>query len=223
MNSKDFRLAVFLSGRGSNFRAVWEFIQKNNLPIVTSVVVSDHADAAGIAFARERGIETAIVERRVKEQSKEKFNLALADAIKPFQPDLVVLAGFMRVLTAEFISQFRGKIINIHPSLLPNFRGLHAQKQALEAKVTQAGCTVHVVVEEVDAGPIIAQAVVPVFPGDTEETLSERILVKEHIILPAVVTALATKRVEIIPHGTTSTVTIHSREDFPASTDFIVG
>ncbi len=161
-------------------------------------MVSDKPSAPGLQLALEAGIPTAVVLRRPKEISNAEFNRALAAAVEEAAPDLVVLAGFMRVLTGDFISRFYDRIINIHPSLLPAFPGLSAQRQALEAGVKIAGCTVHVALEEIDSGPILGQASVPVLIGDTEESLSERILKQEHVLLPAVVKALVAGKIKII-------------------------
>lgn len=185
------RVAVLLSGRGSNFSALLDAIARDALPVEIVLVLSDQPSAAGLELARSRKLDTAVVRRRPNDRTNEEFNAELAQVLEKASPDLVVLAGFMRVLTNDLIGAFPGRIINIHPSLLPSFKGLSAQRQALEAGVQLAGCSVHVVVEELDSGPILAQAAVPVLPGDTEETLSARILRQEHRILPAVVAAIA--------------------------------
>jgi len=192
-----YRIVVLLSGRGSNFSALNRAVSSGDVPAQIVKVVSDKAGARGLQIARDAGIETAVVERRPKERSNSEFNRELADEVESAAPDLVVLAGFMRVLTSDFISRFRGRIINIHPSLLPAFPGLSAQRQALEAGVKISGCTVHVALEEIDAGPILGQSSVPVLAGDNEEMLSERILKQEHKLLPAVVRALATGALKI--------------------------
>ncbi len=192
-----FRIAVMLSGRGSNFAALREHIVRENLPIEIVLVLSDQPEAAGLARAKGWGLNTAVVRRLPKERSNAEFNVDLARAVARAKPDLVVLAGFMRILTTEFISEFRGRAINIHPSLLPAFRGLHAQRQAIEAGVKLSGCTVHVALEELDAGPILAQAEVPVLADDTEESLAARILKEEHRILPAVVRDIAEGKIRI--------------------------
>jgi len=199
--TSNFRIVLLLSGRGSNFAALKRRIDEQKLPIEIALVLSDKSNAPGLALAKEWGLKTAVVSRRPKEISNEEFNAQLAAAVCSERPDLVVLAGFMRILTSEFISPLRGKIINIHPSLLPSFRGLHAQQQALDAGVKVSGCTVHVALEELDAGPILAQAAVPVMPDDDEHALSERILLEEHKLLPAVVRALAEKSIEIRVHA----------------------
>ena len=142
------------------------------------VVISDKAEAAGLAKAEERGIETLVIER--KQRARAEHDGEIADALKERGVEIVCLAGYMRLLSPEFITAYRGRILNIHPSLLPSFTGLHAQRQALEHGVKFSGCTVHFVDEELDHGPIIAQAVVSVMDDDTEETLSARIIVEEH-------------------------------------------
>ena len=186
-----FKIAVLLSGRGSNFESLASAVRASSVNAEVALVVSDRESAEGLSKAESLGISTLVVPRNLKQQSIEVFNEKIAAAVRPYQPDLIVLAGFMRVLTSEFIRHFEKKIINIHPSLLPAFPGLHAQQQALDAGVPESGCTVHFAYEEVDAGPIIAQANVPVKRTDTVEVLSERILQQEHELLPAVVLAIA--------------------------------
>lgn len=198
---KAFRIVVFLSGRGSNLRALYEYIVGENLPIEIARVICDKQAAPGLKYAEERGIPSTYVPRKPKEESPEQFHQRLIQAAAAENPDLVVLAGFMRILSAEFIEAFRGKIVNIHPSLLPAFRGLHAQRQALDAGVRIAGCTVHFVTEELDGGPIVAQAGVPVLPADTEETLSDRILTQEHRIYPLAIRAIAEGKVSLGSDG----------------------
>ena len=191
--AQNFRIVVFLSGRGSNFRAIVDSIEKSKLPIEIVCVVSDRAQAPGFQFAQQKNLPTLYIPRNPKLQDLETFHKKLLDATLAAQPDLVVLAGFMRILSLDFIKAFAGKIVNIHPSLLPSFVGLEPQAQALKAGVKIAGCTVHFVNEELDAGPIIAQAAVPVFPGDTVEELSDRILAEEHKVYPKVISALASR------------------------------
>ena len=198
------RIVVMLSGRGSNFRAIVECIAGKKLPAEISLVVSDRAEAAGLAFAAERGIPTAVVPRLPKLRDAAAFSEELLATVRAARPDLIVLAGFMRVLSTDFIAAFKGRIVNIHPSLLPAFRGLNAQAQALAAGVKFAGCTVHIVVPEVDGGPILAQAVVPVLPDDDLESLSARILSCEHRLYPAVVERLILKQIVVSADGTVS-------------------
>jgi phosphoribosylglycinamide formyltransferase-1 len=174
------RIVVLISGRGSNMEA----LLAAGVPVVA--VIANRADAGGLAIARSSGIQTAVVEHRAY-GSREAFDSALAEAIDAFRPDLVVLAGFMRVLTSAFVRRYANRLINIHPSLLPSFTGLETHRRALEAGVKLHGCTVHFVTDALDHGPIIAQAAVPVLPDDDEATLAARVLAQEHRILPAAV------------------------------------
>lgn len=190
MPSSKLSVAVLISGRGSNLEALLKAALAADAQFEIGVVLSDREDARGLEVARSYCIATMVVARDAKSQSAAEYNLALADALAPYKPQLVVLAGFMRVLRPEFISRFNDRIINIHPSLLPSFPGLEAQRQALEAGVRFTGCTVHFVTAEVDAGPIIAQSVVAVLPNDTVESLTKRILREEHQLLPGVVQAI---------------------------------
>lgn len=146
-------------------------------------VISNRADAAGLDFARERGIATRVIPHR-DFASREAFDATLADAVDSHAPDIVALAGFMRILGAGFMARFAGRIVNIHPSLLPAFTGLHTHRRALQAGCKVAGATVHFVTAELDHGPIVAQAVVPVLEGDTEQTLAQRVLEREHVLYP---------------------------------------
>lgn len=170
-------MVVLISGRGTNMRAIVEA----GLPV--DAVISDRVDAAGLDFARGRGIRTAVIEHRGY-ATREDFEAALARAIDEHAPRLIALAGFMRVLTAAFVERYAGRLMNIHPSLLPAFPGLHTHAAALEAGVKVHGATVHFVTPELDRGPIIIQAVVPVFPGDDAERLAARVLEQEHVIYP---------------------------------------
>ncbi len=174
------RIVVLISGRGSNMEA----LLAAGLPVVA--VIANRADAGGLAIAQARGIATAIVEHR-SHATRETFDAALAAAIDAHRPDLVVLAGFMRVLTPAFVRHYANRMINIHPSLLPSFTGLDTHRRALEAGVKLHGCTVHFVTETLDHGPIIAQAAVPVLADDTESALAARVLAQEHRVLPAAV------------------------------------
>jgi phosphoribosylglycinamide formyltransferase 1 len=149
-------------------------------------VISNRADASGLEFARQHGIATAVVDHQAFE-SREAFDAQLADRIEMEQPDVLALAGFMRILTDEFVEHFEGRLINVHPSLLPAFPGLHTHRRAIEAGCKLAGVTVHFVTPKVDHGPIIAQAVVPILPGDTPEVLAARVLEREHVLYPRTV------------------------------------
>ena len=171
---------VLISGRGSNMTALIDA----GLPV--GAVISNRADAAGLGLAAKRGIPTAVVEHRAY-ASREAFDEALASQVERFAPRLVALAGFMRVLTPTFVARYRGRLLNIHPSLLPAFPGLHTHERALAAGVKLHGCTVHFVSEELDHGPIVAQAAVPVRTGDDAATLASRVLAQEHVIYPRAV------------------------------------
>jgi phosphoribosylglycinamide formyltransferase-1 len=178
------RLAVLLSGRGSNFEAIAEAVADGRIPDAEIVaVLSDVPEAAGLERARRRGLHAFAVDR-VRFGSRREYEAELLRILDEAKPDLICLAGYMRILSPDFVAHYRGRILNIHPALLPKFRGLHAQKQALEAGETVSGCTVHFVDEGTDTGPVILQRTVPVLPGDTEESLSERILVEEHRAYP---------------------------------------
>jgi len=180
------RIAILLSGRGSNFEAIYRAIEEGKINAEIGVVISNKEDARGLLRAKEFGLETLFLNPK-EFSSREEYDLKLAEEIEKRDIDLICLAGWMRILTPSFVQRFRNRIMNIHPSLLPSFPGLEAQKQALEYGVRYSGCTVHFVNEEVDAGPIILQAVVPVFQNDTVETLSERILKEEHRIYPTAI------------------------------------
>lgn len=171
------RIVILISGRGSNMQAMVEA----GLPVVA--VISNRADAAGLAYAAGRGIATAVIPHR-DYATREAFDAALAQAIDGFRPDLVVLAGFMRILTASFVQRYEGHLLNIHPSLLPAFPGLETHERALAAGVKLHGCSVHFVTSALDHGPIVIQAAVPVLPHDDEATLAARVLAQEHRIYP---------------------------------------
>jgi phosphoribosylglycinamide formyltransferase 1 len=173
-------IVVLISGRGSNMRALLEA----GLPV--SAVISNRADAEGLAAATARGVATRVVEHR-SHATREAFDAALADAIDAFTPRLVALAGFMRIFTPGFVSRYDRRMLNIHPSLLPAFPGLHTHERALAAGVKVHGCTVHFVTPELDHGPIVAQAAVPVHAGDDAAALAARVLKQEHIVYPRAV------------------------------------
>jgi len=170
-------VVVLISGRGSNLQAMLDA----GIPV--SAVISNRADAAGLALAARRGVATAVVEHG-RHATRESFEAALAQEIDRRAPRLIALAGFMRVLTPGFVARYAGRIVNIHPSLLPAFPGLDTHARALAAGAARHGCTVHFVTAEIDHGPIVAQASVPVQPGDTAETLAARVLVEEHQLYP---------------------------------------
>lgn len=180
------RIGVLISGRGSNLQAMIDSIADGRLDATIAVVISNKADAGGLDRARKAGIETLHLDHKGYE-SREAFDLAVVDELKRRDVQLVCLAGFMRLLSAAFVTAFPNRILNIHPSLLPSFPGLDGQAQAWEYGVKVSGATVHVVTPELDAGPIVCQAVVPVQDTDTPETLTARILVEEHRIYPEAV------------------------------------
>lgn len=172
-------LGILLSGRGSNFEAIANSCAAGRIPARIAIVISNKADAPGIERARQRGLQTLVIPSKGKQ--REEHDAEVVAALKAHQVDLVCLAGYMRLLSAWFCQQFPRKILNIHPSLLPAFPGLEAQKQAIEYGVKVSGCTVHFVDEHLDHGPIIVQKAVPVLDGDDEHTLAARILEQEHI------------------------------------------
>lgn len=181
------KIAVLLSGRGSNFRAIYSAIKNGDIKNAEiTVVISDKKDAKGLFFAVEKNLNAVFVDPK-NFNDRLSYDLYLVDILKKNSIDLVCLAGFMRIITTEFVNAFQNRIINIHPSLLPSFPGLHAQKQALEYGVKFTGCTVHFVDAKIDNGPIILQEAVLVKEDDTEDSLSERILKYEHKIYPEAV------------------------------------
>ena len=191
------RAVVLISGRGSNMEA----LLRARLPIQFGAVISNRSDAAGLAVARALGVATSVVDHRGF-TDRDSYDAALAFEIDRHQPDLVILAGFMRVLTAGFVQCYSGRMINIHPALLPAFPGLHTHRRALAAGVRLHGCTVHFVTPEVDVGPIIIQAAVPVLHSDTEASLSARVLEQEHRIYPQAVRWFAEGRLSLTVDGT---------------------
>ncbi len=175
-------IVILISGRGSNMEA----LLAANLPCRIAAVISNKADAKGLETARARGIPTAVV-AHAAHASRDVFDTALAAEIDRHQPDLIVLAGFMRILGEAFVRRYQGRMLNIHPSLLPAFPGLHTHRRAIEAGCRIHGCTVHFVTPALDNGPVVIQAAVPVFADDNEETLAARVLVQEHIAYPQAV------------------------------------
>lgn len=176
------RIVVLISGRGSNMRALLEA----KLPATVAAVISNNPSAAGLEYARRNNIETRVVNHR-DFPDRSSFDTALAAEVASFEPDLVVLAGFMRILTEAFVTRFAGRMLNIHPSLLPAFTGVNTHQRALDEGVRFHGCTVHFVTAALDHGPIVIQAAVPVLPGDDETTLAARVLEQEHRIFPMAV------------------------------------
>jgi phosphoribosylglycinamide formyltransferase-1 len=180
------RIVILISGRGSNMEAIVQRCAAEGWSAQVVAVVANRADAKGLEFAAARAIATAVVDHRAF-ATREAFDATLADRIDAYAPDLLVLAGFMRILGPAFVQRFEGRMLNIHPSLLPAFPGLHTHRRALEAGCKAVGATVHFVTPELDHGPIVMQSVVPVRPGDDEESLSSRVLATEHVIYPLAV------------------------------------
>ena len=189
-------LVILISGRGSNMEA----LLAAQLPARVAVVISNNPQARGLGIARDRGVAVAAVDHRAF-ADRPAFDAALAAAIDRHHPDLVALAGFMRILTPSFIERYSGRIMNIHPSLLPAFPGLHTHRRALEAGVRIHGCTAHFVTTDLDSGPVIVQAAVPVQPGDTEEQLAARVLVQEHRIYPQAIRWFCEDRLRLSRNG----------------------
>lgn len=180
------RIVILISGRGSNMEAIVRRCAEERWPAAVVAVIANRADAAGLGFAAERGIATAVVSHKGFAR-REDFDAALAQAVDLHQPDLLVLAGFMRVLGPAFVQRYEGRFLNIHPSLLPAFPGLHTHARALEAGCKVVGATVHFVTAELDHGPIVMQSAVPVRAGDDESSLAARVLATEHVIYPQAV------------------------------------
>lgn len=195
------RVAVLISGRGSNMTALIEAAKAADYPAEIALVVSNRPEAPGLIRAREEGITTAVVDHKLFGEDREAFERALDEALAAHRIDLVCLAGFMRLLSPWFVQRWRGKMLNIHPALLPQFKGLHTHRRALEAGVKRHGATVHFVVPEVDAGPIVEQDSVAVREGDTEATLAARVLEIEHRIYPRALRAVAEGRASIASSG----------------------
>jgi len=189
-------IVILISGGGSNMAAMVRTAQQQQwdkrLGARVAAVVSNKADAAGLAFAQAQGIATEVLDHKPF-ATREAFDTALAERIDRHDPALVVLAGFMRILTPGFVAHYAGRLINIHPSLLPAFTGLHTHQRAIDAGCKFAGCTVHQVTAELDVGPILDQAVVPVLPGDTAASLAARVLTQEHVVYPRAVAQLLSK------------------------------
>ncbi len=179
-------IVILISGRGTNMQAIVDAASVEKWPARIAAIISNKAGAEGLAFATQKNIPTAVV-ANTDYATREAFDIALQQVIDSFQPDLVVLAGFMRILSNEFVHHYDARMLNIHPSLLPSFPGLATHRQALDAGVKVHGATVHFVTAELDHGPIVAQVVVPVLAGDTEASLAERVLAEEHIIYPRAV------------------------------------
>ena len=190
------RVVVLVSGRGSNLKAIAAQADAGVLPVRIEAVVSDRADAGALDWARDRGIPAMVLSPR-DFADREAYGRALGDLVEGFAPQLVVLAGFMRILSDEFVLRFSGRMLNIHPSLLPRYPGLHTHRRALEAGDPDHGASVHFVTPELDGGPVVLQARVPVLPGDDEGTLAARVLREEHVIYPRCVGWFAAGRLAL--------------------------
>lgn len=207
-------IVILISGRGSNMEAVVRTAQAEKWPARIAAVISNKADAKGLEFARAHGIPTAVVANK-DYPSRAEFDAALQNEIDRFAPDLVVLAGFMRILTAPFVEHYAGRMLNIHPSLLPHFPGLDTHQQALDARVAEHGATVHFVTAELDHGPVVAQAKVEVLAGDTEQSLAARVLVQEHILYPHAIRLFIEGRLSIDEGGVRVADTTHTYQGTP--------
>ena len=191
------RVAVLISGRGSNLQSLIDAVHQGQLAVSLACVISNDPQAAGLARARRAGVPAEIVDHRAY-ASREDFAAALAARVDGYDTDLVILAGFMRILTAGFVERYHGRLVNIHPSLLPRLPGLQTHERALEAGLAEHGASVHFVTGELDGGPIIAQARVRIGTGDGPESLAARVLEREHVLLPRVVGWLASGRVQLV-------------------------
>ena len=192
-------VVVLISGSGSNLQALIDSLGEDN-PARICAVISNRADAYGLTRAHNAGIATAVLDHKTF-AGREAFDAALIETIDAFQPDLVVLAGFMRILSAGFVHHYHGRLLNIHPSLLPRHKGLHTHQRALEAGDGEHGCSVHFVTEELDGGPLVVQGVVPVQPCDSPEALAKRVQIGEHHIYPLAVRWFAEGRLRLANHG----------------------
>ena len=196
-NTAKKRTAVLISGRGSNMQALVEAARQPDYPAEIALVISNRPEAPGLAWAKEQGIPALALDHK-RYENREHFEGQLTSMLSLSKIDLIALAGFMRLMTPAFVESWSGRMINIHPSLLPSFKGLHTHEQALEAGVKITGCTVHFVSAEMDAGPIIAQSAVPVLPGDTAAQLAARVLAAEHKLYPAAFRAVARGEVRLV-------------------------
>ena len=193
-------VVVLLSGSGSNLQALIDSTRTEGNPVRIRAVISNRADAYGLQRARDAGIDTAVLDHKAFD-GREAFDAALIELIDGYSPQLVVLAGFMRILSAGFVRHYQGRLLNIHPSLLPKYKGLHTHQRALEAGDREHGCSVHFVTEELDGGPLVVQAVIPVELDDTPESLAQRVHRQEHQIYPLAVRWFAEGRLRLGEHG----------------------
>ncbi|MDE3736078.1 MULTISPECIES: phosphoribosylglycinamide formyltransferase [Pseudomonas] len=193
-------VVVLISGSGSNLQALIDSITGDDHPARIRAVISNRADAYGLERARNAGIDTLVLDHKAY-ADREAFDGALIEAIDAFSPQLVVLAGFMRILTPGFVRHYQGRLLNIHPSLLPKYKGLHTHQRALEAGDTEHGCSVHFVTEELDGGPLVVQALIPVESNDTPESLAQRVHAQEHHIYPLAMRWFAEGRLRLGQNG----------------------
>lgn len=193
-------VVVLLSGTGSNLQALIDSDDVKASPATIRAVISNRADAYGLQRAKDAGIDTRVLDHKAFE-GREAFDAALIEVIDEFKPQLVVLAGFMRILSADFVRHYQGRLLNIHPSLLPKYKGLHTHQRALEAGDGEHGCSVHFVTEELDGGPLVVQAVIPVEPDDSPHSLAQRVHAQEHRIYPLAVRWFAEGRLSLDEQG----------------------
>ena len=193
-------VVVLLSGTGSNLQALIDSTRTGDSPVRIAAVISNRSDAYGLQRARDAGIDTRALDHKAFE-GREAFDSALIELIDAFNPKLVVLAGFMRILSADFVRHYEGRLLNIHPSLLPKYKGMHTHQRALDAGDSEHGCSVHFVTEELDGGPLVVQAVVPVESGDSAQTLAQRVHTQEHRIYPLAVRWFAEGRLILGDQG----------------------
>lgn len=182
-------IVILISGRGSNMKSIVEAIKSGSLDVTVAAVISNRPDAAGLLYAQQQNIPTAAIDH-TQFESRQSFDQAMAKEIDKYSPKLVVLAGFMRILTTEFVEHFAGKLINIHPALLPKFKGLNTHQRAIDAGEKEHGASVHIVTPELDDGPVVLQARVAILEGDTEQTLAARVLEQEHTLYPKAIAQL---------------------------------
>jgi len=187
------RLVILISGRGSNMVSILEAIDAKQLNADIVAVISNRPGAAGLVASADRGIATAVVDH-TEYQDRDSFDRTLAETVDRFNPDLVILAGFMRILTADFVNHYANKLLNIHPSLLPQFKGLNTHQRAIDAEASEHGATVHFVTAELDGGPIVLQAKVPVLADDDAQTLAKRVLIQEHQLYPNAIKKIIQER-----------------------------
>lgn len=195
--ARKIRLVVLISGRGSNLQAILDQAASGELPAEIAAVISNRPGVQGLERAQRAGVPTLELDHKPY-ADRPAFEAALIERIDPYQPDLVILAGFMRVLTAGFTEHYRGRLFNIHPSLLPKFRGLHTHERAIAAGESEHGASIHFVTAELDGGPVIVQARVPVLPGDDPDTLAARVLEQEHRLYPQAIRWFAEGRLQLV-------------------------